>query len=189
MKKLIIGCCIFCFVAVQAFAQIPSFAQDDKVLGFGLGIFGGDAVFRSSGYSSTPYLTGYFEKCVKDNLFDEKSSIGVGATVGFKQYKYEYTLAGDRYGWKNMYILLGARGALHYAFADKLDTYAGLMLGYRIYSSSPIGKSSGSGGGSGAFTSDFFVGGRYYFNDKFGVFLELGYSWFSNGTIGVSIKL
>jgi len=186
MKKVfIVFCLFFSLIAGNVLAQTPSFAEGDKVLGLGLGIFGGDAVFRSSGYSSTPYLTGYFEKCVKDNLFDEKSSIGIGATVGFKQSKYEY----NGWGWKYNYFLVGARGALHYSFVDKLDTYAGLMLGYRIATSKEIGSAIGNANNYGGFTSDFFIGGRYYFNDKFGVFLELGYSRFSNGTIGVSIKL
>ena len=185
MKKLIIGCCFFCFVAVQVSAQIPSFANDDKVLGLGIGLFGGDAGFRNTYWSSTPYITGYFEKCVKDNLFDEKSSLGIGGTIGYKQNKYEIS----GWGWKYTYFLVGARGTLHYAFVDKLDTYAGLMLGYRISTSKEIGSAVGDASNYGGFTSDFFVCGRYYFTEKFGVFLELGYSWFSNGTLGVSIKL
>jgi len=74
MKKFVIGCSLFCFIAVQASAQIPSFVKGDNVAGIGIG-FGGYNF--GTGYSGTPYFTGYFENCVKDNLFDEKSSLGI----------------------------------------------------------------------------------------------------------------
>ena len=182
MKKLIIGCCIFCFVAVQAFAQIPTFTQGEQLAGVAIGL-GGHSF--GTGYSSTPYITGYFEKCVKGDLFDDKSSLGIGGTVGFKQTTYKYST----WGWNYTYLLFGLRGVLHYAFVDKLDTYGGLMLGYRVASSKEIGTPVGTATNYNNLNLDLFLGGRYYFNDKFAIFLELGYSWFSNANIGVSIKL
>jgi len=182
MKKFVIGCSLFCFIAVQASAQIPSFVKGDNVAGIGIG-FGGYNF--GTGYSGTPYFTGYFENCVKDNLFDEKSSLGIGGTLGYKSNKWE----SSGWGYKYTYFLIGVRGALHYAFVDKLDTYAGLMIGYRGSSSKEIGTPIGVKASSwGGMTSDIFVGARYYFTDNVAAFLELGYSWFSVGTIGVSFK-
>jgi hypothetical protein len=188
MKKSVFSMLCVSIFAVNVFAQTSTFMKDDQFIGLGIGIFGGHNF--GNNYSGTPYFTGYYEKCVKDNLFDNKSSLGIGATLGYKSNKYETTLLGETWGWKYTYFLIGARGSLHYAFVDKLDTYAGLMLGYRIASSKAFGSyASGISATSyGGFTSDFYVGGRYYFTDTFAVFLELGYSWFSNGTIGVSLK-
>ena len=181
MKKFIIGCSLFCFIAVQASAQIPTFSKGDNVVSFGIG-FGG--TYLGSYYSSTPFFTGYFENCIIDNLFDEKSSIGIGATFGYKSNKYEYY----GWGWKNTYMLFGARGSFHYALVDKLDTYAGLMIGFRAHSYKEIGTAVDKPSSSGGLTSDFYAGARYYFTDSFAAFAELGYSWFSVATIGVSLK-
>ena len=187
MKKILIGCSLLCFIAVQASAQIPSFNQGDNVAGIGIGLGG---YYFGTGYSSTPYLTGYFENCVIDNLFDEQSSLGIGGTIGYKSNKYEKHLhdGSSPHGWKYTYLLIGVRGSLHYAFVDKLDTYAGLMIGYRVSSSKKIGTPNDNAESYGGPTSDLYIGARYYFTDTFAAFLELGYSWFSLGTVGVSFK-
>ena len=182
-----IGCCIFCFVAVQVSAQIPTFTKGDNLLSLAIGPFSG-SFSNGSGWSSTPYFTGYFETCIIDNLFDEKSSLGVGGVIGYKQSKYEYSYSGTTWGWKYTYLLFGARGALHYAFVDKLDTYAGLMLGFRVSSSKEIGTSTVKPEKYNGATSDLYAGARYYFTNNFGAFLELGYSWFSYVNLGVTIK-
>ncbi|HAH23767.1 MAG TPA: hypothetical protein DCL77_08420, partial [Prolixibacteraceae bacterium] len=93
------------------------------------------------------------------------------------------------YGWKYSDIIIGARGAVHYQFIDHLDTYAGLMLGYDIVSSKTFGTGVFSGNAtSSGFKFDVFVGGRYYFTDKFAGLVELG-SGISYVNIGVAIKL
>ena len=182
MKKFVIGCSLFCFIALQASAQTSTFVKGDNIVSLGVG-FGGYNF--GNYYTSSPYFTGYFERCFIDNLFDEKSSLGFGATIGYKSNKYEIS----GYGWKYTYLLFGVRGAFHYAFVDKLDTYAGMMMGYRGSSYKEIGNAGNVKPSNwGGLTSDFYVGARYYFTDNFGAFLELGYSWFSIGTIGVSVK-
>ena len=184
-KKVAIVAIAAVSMSVAVHAQTPTFNKGEQLAGIGIGI-GGHSF--GDGYSGTPYFTGYYENCVKDHLFDEKSSLGIGGTVGYKSNKWETTLMGSSYGWKYTYFLFGVRGSLHYAFVDKLDTYAGLMTGYRIASDKKIGNAPGSAESYGGFTSDFYVGGRYYFSDTFAAFLELGYSWFSFGTIGLSVK-
>ena len=185
MKEIFFGLCVlsFGFFATQKVsAQEPTFLKGNQLAGVGIGIFGGN--YFGSGYSGTPYFTGYYENCFKDKLFDEKSSLGIGGTLGYMSNKWEY----QGHGWKYTYFLIGTRGSLHYAFVDKLDTYAGMMLGYRIVSDKEIGIPVGSPYNYNGLTSDWYIGGRYYFTNTFAVFLELGYSWFSNGIIGISIK-
>ncbi|MFW6289676.1 MAG: hypothetical protein ACOC0R_01810, partial [Mariniphaga sp.] len=85
-------------------------------------------------------------------------------------------------------FLLGARGALHYQFIEQLDTYAGLMLGYRVVSwnTSASGVNFATAAASG-FLSAFYIGGRYYFNENIAAMLELGYG-IAYLNLGVAIK-
>lgn len=159
-------------------AQNTTFNQGDKVLNLGLGLGG---TYFGRYYSTViPPLSGSFEVGIKDELFDENSSLGVGGFVGFSSSRYSGW--GSAYGFSN--IVLGGRGSLHYQFIEKLDTYAGLMLGFRIVSwrSTSGGFNYGSAAGSGLATA-IYVGGRYYFTDNIAGMLELGYgvAWLNFG--------
>jgi len=179
----------FSLFATQVSAQTQDFVKGNSLLSFGIGL--GGNLYSGSGYSSKiPPISVHYEYCVKDNLFDEKSSLGIGAMLGYTSAKWEYSGWGGSYGWKYTSIIVGAKGALHYAFVDKLDTYAGLMLGYNIVSAKEIGdwgtgttyKASGS-----AATSYFFIGGRYYFSDNLAAFAELGYGM-AILNLGITLK-
>jgi len=168
-------------MSMTAQAQMPTFNNGDNLVSFGIG-FGGyytGAFYNNA--SSIPAISFYYEKCVKDNLFDDKSSLGIGGMVGYTSAKWsDY--------WKVSNTVIGVRGALHYAFVDKLDTYAGLMLGYNIvswnYYSSWIGGSSNS---SSAVVLSGFLGARYYFTDNVAAFAEVGYG-VANINLGLSLK-
>ena len=56
---------------------------------------------------------------------------------------------------------------MHYQFMDKLDTYAGLMLGM----SSIL---SGNGKSNSGFSLRFYIGTRYYISINVAGFTELG---------------
>ena len=121
-----------------------------------------------------------------DELFDEKSSLGIGGYIGYSGAKWEYS----GWGWKYTNFVIGARGVGHYQLFDKFDTYTGLMLGYDIVNSKEIGTIPGMGGYSASGSSfiwAWFAGGRYYFTDSFGAMAELGYG-ISYLTLGVSYK-
>ena len=82
-------------------------------------------------------------------------------------------------------FFVGARAAWHvHAFeSDVWDAYAGAGFGMGI-----SGKSSNYGG----FTNvepDIFVGGRWMFSEKMGLFAELGYSGFSSVKFGLTFGL
>ena len=153
---------VFCAMFSLAVNAQNTFNKGDKVLNAGIGV--GNTF---SGYSSMIPISGSFEVGIKDNLFDDKSSLGVGAYFGFA----------SKDGWTFLYP--GVRGALHYQLVDNLDTYAGLMLGMRMWS-----------GHSYSYTDlivPFFIGARYYLSNNIGVFGELGHG-IAYLQLGVSLK-
>ncbi len=184
MKKLLVTLSVVLCLSVATIAQ-NTFNQGDKVINLGIGF--GSTLYTGSYYTNkTPPISGAFEIGIKDNLFDDKSSIGIGGYLGYTGAKWEQS----GYGWKYSNIILGARGALHYQLIDNLDTYTGLMVGYNMVSSSAIG--SGAYGGSTALGSglraSWFLGGRYYFTEKVAGLLELGYG-VSYLNLGIAFKL
>ncbi len=110
--------------------------------------------------------------------------ITVGGELSFRTYndkfldkKYNHTILG-----------IVANGNYHFNnlmnIPSNWDFYAGLSLGFYFWNSSgdyPGDHSSGTGLG-------LQVGGRYYFNEKFGLNLELGGGTIGAGKFGVSIR-
>ncbi len=123
-----------------------------------------------------------------DNLFDEHSALTVGAYLGYYGTKNSYQEVTAR--WSN--LLFGGRGAVHYNFVDKLDTYGGLMLGYNKDSYSVSGAGPNytidSNNSNGGFIFSLFVGARYFFTESIGAYAELGYG-ISALELGVTFKL
>lgn len=196
MKK--IACLLLASFALSVNAQ--SFKKNQVDLNLGLGF--GTTFLASGSYRSLPPISAALDIGVTDD-------ISVGGYLGFTTaswkesgrgycnmhnngYWYNYT---DTYRWN--YYLFGVRGAFHFARFidnDKVDLYAGLLLGarYAHYSWStddPCPKSAYTSGqtGSGLLLAGF-VGCRYRFTDKIGVFAELGYG-ISFATVGVNFKL
>ena len=163
---------VVCLLAVAYSSAQSAFEKGSNVVNLGVG-FGGNlysgSLYRGSGYSRLPYVSLSFERCIIDNLFDDKSAIGVGGLVGFTSAKMKDY-------WTSTDIAIGARGAFHYQFVDKLDTYAGVMIGYNINTWKWKGSGSGSTGSSGL-TWSTFVGARYYLTDAIGVFAEVGWGY------------
>ena len=188
MKKLFFTLAVCILAGSFASAQSPSFIKGDNVVSLGIGI-GGNLYGWTSGSNvkKIPPISVSFEHGIVGNLFnDENCSLGVGGLLAYSSAKWD----GGGYGWKSSSIVVGARGAIHYAFMDKLDTYAGLMLGYHIYSHKWTGDYGGyntSAGASGLAFS-FFGGARYYFTNSIAAFAELGYGY-AILNLGVSFKL
>jgi len=146
----------------SASAQKGIFGKDDMAINVGVGL---GTYISDKGFAMTiPPISASFEYGVV-NLFDEKGSIGVGGYAGYllrKSNDGDFNV-GD--------FIIGPRGLFHYQFVDKLDTYAGLLIGYDVVSFSQKDVSlSGS-----SFYSALFIGARYYFTDKIAVWGELGY--------------
>jgi len=112
--------------------------------------------------------------------------ITVGGELSFRSYRDNW--AGDRYN----HTVIGISGNGNYHFNRVLnipsnwDFYAGLNLGFYIWSSpNDYDGSHASGLGLG-----LQIGGRYYFNERFGLNLEIGGgNAFSGGKFGISLKL
>jgi opacity protein-like surface antigen len=122
-----------------------------------------------------------YERSILDGLIKgENGAIGVGAYLGYY---------GDtEYDWRYNHYVLGARGAFHYQFIPKLDTYGGLMLGYNIASVKWVGDGESTGTASAsAFGYALFVGGRYFFKPNLGVYSEIGYG-IAYLSAGVTLK-
>jgi len=160
-----------------------TFTKGDKVLNVGVG-FG---TYGDYGTTTIPPVSLSLEYCAKDNLFNDKSSLGIGGYAGYHSSKYE--LAGD-WGYKYSNFILGARGILHYQLINKLDTYWGLLLGYDIASAKFYGSEIYDLGASkvGGLVYSTFLGARYYFNEKFAANAEIGYG-IATFHIGISYKL
>lgn len=168
MKKFVLG--VLALLGTTGLAQAQDvFGKGDKMINLGLGLG------SSFGSLSLPPISASFDYGVADNLINgDNGSISVGAQVGF---------AGSKYANIG---LVGARGAFHYQFASKLDTYAGLMLGYNYvnwktgYDASFYSYDS--------FGYNVFIGARYFFTDKIGAFAELGYG-IAYTTLGATFRL
>ena len=109
-------------------------------------------------------------------------------SIGYNSYKYR-TSTSD-YGWNYSNIVLAVGGSFHYPLLDKLDTYGVLALGYNISNNKAIGDIPG-----GSYYNNYsgvkfgiYVGGRYYFNENFAAFAQVGYG-IAYLTFGVSYRL
>ncbi len=150
-------------------AQIA--VEGSKFLNLGLGL--GTNLYSGAFYSmQVPPLSASLEYVIKDQLFDENSSLGVGGYLGYTSYKW----SSGSWGWRYSSLVIGPRGYLHYFFIDQLDTYTGLLLGYNILTSKWTGTGSQFGTASGGgLAFSWFIGGRYFFTDNIAAMAELGY--------------
>jgi hypothetical protein len=120
--------------------------------------------------------------------------ISVGGLIGYSSSSYGYGYRGIIYNWSYSYLFLGARGEYHLVYPQvdipkNLDLYGGLTLGFNIVTvSEPIDRVPGYAAEGSYALFGFHIGGRYYFSDKIGAFLELGYG-VGVITIGASFKL
>jgi hypothetical protein len=157
MRKFLFSAGLFLTLVSVASAQ-DIFRKGAQRLNAGVGVGAGIPVEVS------------YERSIIDGLVrkTDNGAIGVGAYGSWYH---------DRIGdWSYNYYVLGARGAFHYQFVDKLDTYAGLMLGYNIATSRWAGDGEAYGTASGSvFAFSSFIGARYFFKPSLGVYAEAGY--------------
>ncbi len=106
--------------------------------------------------------------------FGINDNISLGGYVGYSSSKEDFSGFGANYSWKYTYIIVGARGAYHFDLVDNMDTYAGLMLGYNVASTTYDGPGATPASPSvGGIAYSGFLGARYHFGDTFGVMLNL----------------
>ncbi len=156
-------------------AQFNPYSEEAKMLTFGIGV----------SRWGTPIFARY-EHPIADN-------ITVGGTFSYQTEKESYF----GYNWKHNIIGIAGRGDYHFnellKVNDSWDIYSGAGLGFYVWHTKLDGgiyDDGYAGAGSGGVALDFHIGGRYFFNEKFAVNLELGGGTIiSAGTVGVTIVL
>lgn len=164
----------------------PSFVQGDLVFNFGLGL--GTTIYSGRFYTQrVPPVSMSFEYGYMEDFMVEDLTLGLGGYLGFASSKYE--LRAENSGWNYNYIILGGRAGLHYPIVEDLDTYAGVMLGFNVVSSSSFGTvdTGRSAAGSGLVFS-LYAGGRYYLTEQFAFMGEIGYG-IAYLNLGIAYKL
>ena len=180
MKKFLLAVLVFIGSLGVANAQeIASKGTSMVNLGIGLG-------YRFGGSMSVPPLSVAYDYSLKSGLIDGNGAITLGGYLAYTSANYSYWAQSTTAS----YTVLGVRGMFHYQFVPKLDTYAGLMLGYHftsVSSTAPAEHYESSIAAS-AFDMGVILGARYFFTPRIGAFTELGYSlpyW----NLGVTFKL
>lgn len=163
-------------------------ARGDKYLNVGFGLLK-MLPDNNSIKSSFPPIPISFEYILKDDLFEKNGSLGVGGLVGYSSASEKYTY----WKHKSSRSIIGARGYIHYALVEKLDTYGGIQVGIRSdftkidydenYYYNNNEKSSEISP-----ALNLFAGCRYFFNNKIAGMAELGWG-ISIITVGVSVKI
>lgn len=155
---------LFCVISQTAKSQ--EFNAGTNVINVGIGIGGNFGSFLTS--SVSPGISVSYERGIWD--IGGPGVISLGGYIGTKGYRYE--ALGVNAKWS--YTTVGFRGTYHYngLNVENLDLYGGAMLSYNIanFSGDSVAFDVAS-----TVSPTIFVGGRWYFNDTFGVFAELGY--------------
>lgn len=156
---------LFSLISMAAIAQAP--------LGKGGAQFNAGFGFSSFG---TPIYLGAD--------FGVHRDLTVGPVFSYRNYGYK--ILGTKYD--QSLIVLGLNGNYHFNtifdLPSEWDVYAGLTLGYYIWSDID-GFDGGEASGLG-FSGQ--IGARYFFTKKFGVNLEFGGGTASGGGLGITYK-
>ncbi len=171
----------------QAATEVEAtFIQGDLVINFGLGL--GTTFYSGRFYTQrVPPLSLSVEYAYMEDFIAEDITLGLGGYLGFASSKYEYRDL--NWGWDYNYIILGGRAGLHYPMVEDLDTYAGIMLGFNIVSSSAFGTAqTGRSAASSGLVFSLYAGGRYYLTENFALMAEIGYG-IAYLNLGIAYKL
>jgi len=163
------------FLLVLMFATITAtqaqhvFNKGDMMLNVGIGI---------------PHSYGFIPSI---NASGEYGAIPTG-DIGIVSFGGLVEFQLGQHSWDNEIFprfYLGARAAWHLQVfeSDEWDVYGGAGFGMLIN-----GKSSTYSGWTN-FTPDVFVGGRWMFQEKMGLFAEVGYTGLSNVKFGITFGL
>lgn len=166
-----------------------SFYKNLQVVNMGLGI-GGHYTYYSSFSSSSPAIGVSYEKGIINDW--GPGTVGIGAYIGTKSHRYQGETSDGRLDYKWTNTIIGARGTYHYNPFDirELDLYGGLGLSYHlttIKDRSDYNSPRSLRNSPDYIDLSLFLGGRYYFNEDWAGFLELGYG-ISSITIGASYQ-
>lgn len=175
MRKLMLMMAMILLIGMAAFTQ--SFEKGSQAINLGIGV--GNTAYFGSYYSGfLPSVSGSYEYGIVEIPMGSELTgvISVGGYMGASFSKYGDYGSGHDYYLTSDFII-AARGNYHFIFHDKLDTYAGIWFGVDIASSKWKGSNTDPGVNytSTGPTGGAYVGARWFFSDRFGVYAELGY--------------
>ena len=133
------------------------------------------------------------------------SKFSLGLTYCFQNFKTS-NVAYSNYGGINYSYIInqnrhnaGVRFLFHFTQKKDIDFYSGLRLAYMFNDVKTDFVSSGSyyynvnsniiGGSKNRYTQQLVVGGKYYWNETFGVFSELGIGFPYAFNVGLGMRL
>ena len=200
MKKFILVACFLSFFGVVAHAEHFAFKIGENRASFGMG-FGWtyrEMVRRHyDGVWNFPSPNVLVERSILP--FRDFGFLSVGAQFGFHHGHRNANVSSIEFreSWTSFYFV--PRIALYFHevfhpddFPENIDLYVGVGLGFNHLSHrfsnniepGSVGRKDNSGF---RFAYHFFVGGRYYFNQNFAVFAEVGYG-LSFLNVGITLR-
>lgn len=189
MKKILLLAAALMMSGSMLFSQ--SFEKGNHAINLGIG-FGHTGYFGAGYKGFIPSVHGSYELGIVEVPMGAELTgvVGVGGFVGWATSRYEYSYWQDIHYVYNKFVF-GARGTYHFVFHDKLDTYAGVFLGYKVVS----GKWKGTGTTPPEWTSKGssvdgggFIGARWFFKPNLAAFVEIG-NMISVLNFGVTFKI
>ncbi|TYA74427.1 hypothetical protein [Seonamhaeicola marinus] len=176
MKKFTLGL-LFVFLTYLS-ANAQEFEANTNIINVGIG-FAGDYGFYSSANAS-PVFSASYDRGVWD--VPGPGVVGLGGYIGHRTFKYSST---SEYKWSQ--TVVGVRGTYHYnGFnIDKLDIYAGFLVGYYFYSNKNTDSAFRTY--SNSLDHSGFIGGRWFFTEHIAGYVEAGYG-ISNISLGAAFK-
>ncbi|MEN8119700.1 MAG: hypothetical protein ABFS35_05115 [Bacteroidota bacterium] len=174
MKKVLV--IFIAFVVMSSYAKAQVMTKGDNALNFGIGV----PALGAGVKMSMPAIVAAFDHGFSDKL-------GIGYITGGAQLAFSgggNTIWGVDYSYT--YLTVGPRAAYHFDFYEmtggksafeKLDIYAGVLLGFTIATSKyDDGFTTPTSSTNVSFTEDVFIGIRYSFSGSLGVYAETGYN-------------
>lgn len=171
MQKIPVICLVLLSTVTYALAQAP-LEKGGKQLNAGFGFSNwGVPIYAGLDFGVHPDIT-------------------IGPQVSFRSFSENYRdINGNKYSYSHTIFVIAFNGNYHFntllEIPSEWDLYAGLTLGYYMWSS-PSGYLGDRSSGLGL---DAQIGGRYFFSEKFGINLEFGGGTASGGKIGITYKL
>jgi len=156
----------------------PGMNEKNWIINLGVGF--GDKIGTTDNFTYLPTFRLSFDKNV--GIGDKKLPFFFGGLIGYAGYGYD----GYGYKWFNHRIPLGFRAGYHFNWGVKnLDTYAVTTAGYvlNIFTGDDWGRKSYS-----SFLFDIDIGVRWFLNDFFGFWAEVGFGTLSYIDLGISFK-
>ena len=172
------------WLAFVAMMLCASFAKAQFKTGEMLGSAGLGIGAQVNGNTLIPPVSLMGEYAITENILG-------GVYVGYTSSREEsvpFNLI-----WNNNLVILGVRGSYNLELTKDFDVYGGAFVGYTFASTRIIEGTMPLFGNLTAFgVSETrlagFIGGRYLFDNKFGVFGEIGYG-ISFVNVGLTINL